>query len=234
MTRPTAPSEPATLFAGSPSAAPQPPPRGGTGRHRLPRGPVIAGVAAGAVVLAAVFLASGSQLPGDSTPGATASQIVTTAEVPAGSPVVRGDGRVPRGGVSPFDESSAAVAGLDGPLRAALQTAARDAGDDGVKVAVTSGWRSADAQRALFEEAVAEHGSVKEARKFVLPPELSSHVRGQAVDVGPTQAAYWFAEHGNDYGLCQIYSNEVWHYELATSPGGDCPAQLPDTTSVLP
>jgi D-alanyl-D-alanine carboxypeptidase len=74
---------------------------------------------------------------------------------------------------------------------------------------------------------------VGEARKFVLPPELSSHVRGDAVDVGPTKAAFWFAEHGSDYGLCQMYSNEVWHYELATGPGGECPPQRSDATSVL-
>lgn len=192
----------------------------------------VVGVVAGAAVLAvvAVLVLTSGELP----QGGAGAQILRTGAGLVGAPLVHDDGRVPPGGVSPFDGSSAAVAGLEAPLRAALQTAARAAEDDGVDVVVTSGWRSADAQRALFEEAVAERGSVEEARRFVLPPELSSHVQGQAVDVGPTQAAYWFAEHGAEYGLCQIYANEVWHYELAIAPGSDCPEQLPDATSVLP
>jgi D-alanyl-D-alanine carboxypeptidase len=60
-------------------------------------------------------------------------------------------------------------------------------------------------------------------------PELSAHVTGDAVDIGPTDADSWLSQHGADYGLCQIYANEMWHFELATEPGGTCPAQLPDS-----
>ena len=45
-------------------------------------------------------------------------------------------------------------------------------------------------------------------------PETSEHVSGDAVDVGPSDAAAWLSEQGDDYGLCQIYGNEPWHYEL--------------------
>ena len=44
---------------------------------------------------------------------------------------------------------------------------------------------------------------------------------GDAVDIGPFDATAWLSEHGAHYGLCQIYRNEPWHYELrpeATSP----------------
>ena len=36
---------------------------------------------------------------------------------------------------------------------------------------------------------------------------------GEAVDIGPDAAA-WLSVHGAAYGLCRIYGNEPWHYEL--------------------
>lgn len=65
-----------------------------------------------------------------------------------------------------------------------------------------------------------------EASKWVHSPSLSKHVSGQAVDIGPTDADDWLIQHGSDYGLCQTYANEMWHFELATTPGGECPPQL--------
>jgi D-alanyl-D-alanine carboxypeptidase len=48
-------------------------------------------------------------------------------------------------------------------------------------------------------------------------------VTGDAVDIGPTDADSWLQQHGDRYGLCQTYANEMWHFELATEPGGTCP-----------
>ena len=45
-------------------------------------------------------------------------------------------------------------------------------------------------------------------------PRDVPHVSGDAVDIGPADATAWLAEHGAAYGLCQIYRNEPWHYEL--------------------
>ena len=45
-------------------------------------------------------------------------------------------------------------------------------------------------------------------------PETSPHVSGDAVDIGTPDATAWLSEHGAEYGLCQIYRNEPWHYEL--------------------
>jgi hypothetical protein len=56
-------------------------------------------------------------------------------------------------------------------------------------------------------------------------------VSGNAVDIGPSGAAAWLSEHGAAYGLCQIYGNEPWHYELrrdASEHG--CPAVYADPT----
>jgi len=142
------------------------------------------------------------------------------------------DGFVEKGGsVSPFADELPAIARLDPALRSAMQDAARDAIADGVEFVVTSGWRSAAYQQWLFDDAVAEYGSVDTARQFVLSPDRSKHVTGEAVDIGRTDANSWLSQHGSDYGLCQTYANEMWHFELATVPGGQCPEQLADGTA---
>jgi D-alanyl-D-alanine carboxypeptidase len=137
------------------------------------------------------------------------------------------DGYIETGeAVSPFDDDLPAIAQLDSALRSAMQDAARDAIADGVTFVVTSGWRSAAYQQSLLDAAVREYGSEEAAGEFVLSPEESRHVTGNAVDIGYTDADSWLSQHGADYGLCQTYTNEMWHFELATSPGGECPEQL--------
>jgi len=142
------------------------------------------------------------------------------------------DGFIESGGaVSPFADELPAIANLDAALRAAMQEAARAATADGVEFVVTSGWRSAAYQQVLFDDAVRTYASEEIARQYVLGPEKSKHVTGHAVDIGRTDANSWLSQHGADYGLCQTYANEMWHFELATSPGGECPAQLSDATA---
>jgi LAS superfamily LD-carboxypeptidase LdcB len=99
---------------------------------------------------------------------------------------------------------------------------------EGVTVTITSGWRSAADQQRLYQEAIAKYGSPEEARHWVLPPNESAHVRGEAIDVGPPAGAAWLAEHGVRFGLCQAYANEAWHFELlAPALGQECPAMRP-------
>ena len=136
-----------------------------------------------------------------------------------GSPDV--PGRPPRAG----DPS---VERLSPDLLAAVKAAMRDARADGVPMTVTSGWRSRAHQQRLFDDAVAEYGSADEASRWVAPPDASAHVTGDAVDIGPAEADDWLVQHGAEYGLCQIFANEAWHFELATTPGGECPDLLPD------
>jgi D-alanyl-D-alanine carboxypeptidase len=130
--------------------------------------------------------------------------------------------------VDPFDDTHPAIAGLRAGLRDALQDAARDAEAQGVEVWVTSGWRSAAYQQELLDQAVQRYGSLSEALRYVAAPDTSSHVTGDAVDLGPTEADDWMIRHGAEYGLCQTYANELWHFQLATEPGGSCPAPRPD------
>ena len=129
-------------------------------------------------------------------------------------------------GISPFADELPALAKLDPALRDAMQAAARDAIADGVDFIVASGWRSVAYQQSLLDAAVVEYGSAEAAGEFVLSPDESKHVTGEAVDIGRTDANSWLSQHGADYGLCQTYANEMWHFELATEPGGDCPPQL--------
>lgn len=136
-----------------------------------------------------------------------------------------GDGARAHG---PLDTHRPTVRRLDPDLLDALQAAARAGRRDGVRLKVTSGWRSRAHQQRLFDEAVRRYGSEEEANRYVAIPDASAHVTGDAVDVGPTDAAVWLGEHGADYGLCQVFANEMWHFELATTPGGRCPEMYAD------
>ncbi|WP_233157152.1 MULTISPECIES: M15 family metallopeptidase [Amycolatopsis] len=113
-----------------------------------------------------------------------------------------------------FDDEIPAVANLDPDLLGALRQAAKDAAGDGVEFIVNSGWRSRDYQEQLLRDAVSKYGSEEEAARWVATADTSSHVSGHAVDIGPAEARAWLSEHGARYGLCQIYRNEPWHYEL--------------------
>ena len=142
------------------------------------------------------------------------------------------DGLLPEGEtVSIFDDSSPAVANLSGDLLGAVRDAATDARADGVEFVVTSGWRSPALQAKLLKDAVATYGSEEEAARWVATPETSSHVTGDAVDLGPLAAQDWLAQYGSGYGLCQTYANERWHYELRPEAVEDgCPAAYADPT----
>ncbi len=62
-------------------------------------------------------------------------------------------------------------------------------------------------------------------------PNTSGHVSGDAVDIGPFDARAWLSEHGAEYGLCQIYANEPWHYELRPEAiDHGCPPMYADPT----
>src|SRR5688500_13062238 len=134
-------------------------------------------------------------------------------------------------GATVFDDEIPGVANLDPDLLGPLRQAATDAADDGVEFFVESGWRSPEYQNQLLREAVSEYGSEEEAARWVATAETSAHVSGDAVDIGPVAATAWLSKHGARYGLCQIYRNEPWHYELrleATSRG--CPRMYADPT----
>ena len=197
------------------------------------------------VVVAASAAAFGSQLLASSS-STTASPIDGLRSEHRGAPgeadgvVVRrsehhgalgeADGVVPDG-TTVFDDEIPGVANLDPALLGALRQAATDAADDGVEFFVDSGWRSPEYQEQLLHDAVLKYGSEEQAARWVATPNTSAHVSGDAVDIRPFDATAWLSEHGAKYGLCQIYSNEPWHYELRPEAiDHGCPPVYADPT----
>jgi D-alanyl-D-alanine carboxypeptidase len=130
-----------------------------------------------------------------------------------------------------FQDGVPGVANLDPALLGALRQAATDAAVDGVQFYVDSGWRSREYQEQLLQEAISKYGSKAEATRWVATPNTSAHVSGDAVDIGHSDATAWLSEHGAPYGLCQIYGNEPWHYELRPEAiDRGCPPTYADPT----
>ena len=185
------------------------------------------------VVIAAIAADLGYQLLASSSSTAASPIDVPRSEHRGSRSEHRGargaaDSAVPDG-TTVFDDEIPGVANLDSDLLAALHQAAADAADDGVDFFVDSGWRSPEYQERLLDEAVSKYGSAEEAARWVATPDTSAHVSGDAVDIGPSDATAWLSEHGAEYGLCQIYGNEPWHYELRPEAGDSgCPPMYAD------
>lgn len=145
----------------------------------------------------------------------------------ASVPIARADVQA----LSPYDVGNPAVGNLRPALLAAVQQATAAAAADGVTMTITSGWRSPEFQQQLLDDAVITYGSMAAARQYVQTPNRSMHVLGEAVDMGGVGADQWLIANGARFGLCQIYANELWHFELATDAAGNCPPLLPSAAS---
>jgi hypothetical protein len=185
-------------------------------------------VAGPLVVIAAIAAALGFQV--------WASSSSTAA---SGIDVLRGEHRGALGeagggvpdGATVFDDEIPGVAKLDPALLDAVRQATTAASHDGVELLVGSGWRSPEYQQRLLTDAVSKYGSEMEAARWVATPNTSAHVSGDAVDVGHSEATAWLSEHGAAHGLCQIYGNEPWHYELRPEAiDHGCPPMYADPT----
>ena len=186
------------------------------GRHRLT---ALLGVAlVAAALVGAVFLIG--------------QQSLAAAAAPSAASLTEADGVIRvEGEVSVFDETPA-VTNLDAELLTAVREAATVAAEDGVDMHVNSGWRSAAYQQVLRQDAVDQYGSEEEAARWVATPENSEHVSGDAVDLGPLAAQDWLARRGAEFGLCQIYANERWHFELRPAAvANGCPLMYDDPTA---
>jgi len=182
---------------------------------------------AGLLLVIAAIAAFSQQWPASSSSTAASPIDALRGERPSS----RGEtgGAVPEG-TTVFDDQIPGVAKLDADLLSALRRAATDAAAGGVQLSVDSGWRSPAYQERLLREAISKYGSEEAATRWVATPETSEHVKGDAIDIGPSGAA-WLSAHGAAYGLCQIYGNEPWHYELrpeAREHG--CPPTYADPT----
>ena len=186
------------------------------------------------VIVAAIAAALGHQLLASSSSAASSPPpVASLPDVGHGEhrrALGLADGAVPDG-TSVFDQDIPGVANLEPALLGALRQAATDAAGDGVELVVDSGWRSPEYQEHLLREAVSKYGSEAEAVQWVATPETSAHVSGDAVDIGPSDATAWLSDRGAAYGLCQVYGNEPWHYELRPEAiDHGCPPMYADPT----
>jgi hypothetical protein len=186
------------------------------------------------VVIVAIAAALGSQsrvsLPSTASSPSAAASPTHRHRGEHRSPLGEADGAVPDG-TTVFDDEVPGVAKLDPALLGALRRAATDAAGDGVEFFVNSGWRSPAYEDQLRREAIAKYGSEAEAARWVATGTTSPHVSGDAVDIGPAHATAWLSGHGAAYGLCQIYGNEPWHYELRPDAiAHGCPRMYADPT----
>jgi zinc D-Ala-D-Ala carboxypeptidase len=187
------------------------------------------------IVIALAILLAGiasAAIVGGQTAAVSSSAAALLAATGADAAPANGssEGEVPDG-VTVFDDAVPAVVNLDPDLLDALRRAARDASAEGITFYVNSGWRSAGYQDQLLDDAIAEYGSAAEAARWVATADTSPHVTGHAIDIGQWDATTWLSEHGAEFGLCQIYANESWHYELRPEAvDGGCPAMYADPT----
>ncbi len=139
------------------------------------------------------------------------------------------DGYIPNGDSLTLASDKAAITKLDPALLSALRSADTAAEDErGISITITDGWRSERYQNVLFEQAVHKYGSDEEASKWAKRGTDSAHVSGQAVDIATADAMDFLNRFGDRWGLCQVYANEIWHFELRTTAGDTCPPMAED------
>ncbi|WOC13536.1 D-alanyl-D-alanine carboxypeptidase family protein [Gordonia sp. MP11Mi] len=198
-------------------------------RSPLLWGLIIAATAVSVALTVALVVTHLESGPSSATPAPSASAPSTSAPL-ASTPSASGDvdGYIPDSDpISPFADVPA-IQKLDDGLRTAVRSATRRAQREGVDVRITSGWRSVALQDRLRQQTIEEKGE-EYAATHVKPSTESEHIHGRAVDIGPTDAADWMSRRGAEFGLCQVYSNELWHYELIAKDGA-CPPMRADST----
>ncbi|WP_427888706.1 M15 family metallopeptidase [Kribbella sp. GL6] len=187
-------------------------------------------VLAGFAIVAAVIsltVAACTTVSAQNEPHTSGGKATRSAPTHKGPPNAE-DGVLPDH-TSAYDTDLPGITKLDPALRKAVQEAETAMKADGIRMQVTTGWRSKKYQEELLEKAIRKYGSKKKALEYVADPDESHHVTGHAVDIGPTDADDWLNRKGNRYGLCQTLSNEIWHFELVTKPGDSCPPMTDPT-----
>lgn len=134
-----------------------------------------------------------------------------------------------------FGDTSLDKAHLRQEAADALELMFADAAEQGIELVMVSGYRSYDRQEELFEQEVAERGSVEAAAQWVAVPGTSEHQTGLAVDIsaksvncdlveefGSTAEGIWLQENAHEYGFILRYpaedtevtgiNYEPWHF----------------------
>ncbi|MGW0662036.1 D-alanyl-D-alanine carboxypeptidase family protein [Streptodolium elevatio] len=162
---------------------------------------------------------------GSSTSGTGTARPPGAVPAPATTMTVRCDDGAEGGDIPEPDATNPDK--LASGARSAYRTVEDKMADAGIDLSLRSGARSYDHQKLLWETEVACKGSEAAARKRVLPPDESSHVKGTAIDIAPKAAQTWLEKNGAQYGWCRTYDNEPWHFEYAASHKKGCPPRAP-------
>lgn len=139
-------------------------------------------------------------------------------------------------GTGPIIRPRTQPIGLHPKVKLRFEVAKRAAAMDGVSLYIASGFRTFERQQYLFNRAIIKYGSESAAARWVLPPNLSRHPMGLAMDINypaDPAGAQWLETNGWKFGLCRVFENEWWHFEATTSPGVKCPQLLVDPTELL-
>ena len=115
-------------------------------------------------------------------------------------------------GATVFDDEIPGVANLD-PICSVPCSKPQLMPRTTVEFFVDSGWRSPEYQNQLLREAVSGTDPKRKPPGGWPPRRHLLTCREAQSTSGPSVPA-WLSEHGAEYGLCQIYGNEPWHYEL--------------------
>ncbi|MCP3026779.1 D-alanyl-D-alanine carboxypeptidase family protein [Halobacillus sp. A5] len=134
----------------------------------------------------------------------------------------------------------------------ALENLFAAADEEGMELYATSGYRSYDTQKQIYDNNVAERGQ-EEADKFSARPGTSEHQTGLAMDVTTPEMEYkleqsfidteegeWLAEHAHEYGFVirylegtsdiTGYEYEPWHLRYV---GEDLSTDIHETGGTL-
>lgn len=129
---------------------------------------------------------------------------------------------------------------LDQEAASAFKKMQADAGSQGVKLTIISGFRSISSQEGLFQNQIKRKGGIQAAARYSAPPGHSEHHTGYALDIGDgsnpgndlkvafesTPAYQWLARNAPQYGFelsfprgnSQGVSYEPWHWRYVASP----------------
>lgn len=123
-----------------------------------------------------------------------------------------------------------------------LERMAAAARDEGVRLLVDSGYRSAAYQRTIYERRLGAGERFEDIVRHTAPPGYSRHALGLAVDFHPSASGFqksdayrWLRRHAQDYGFHETYHRgntlgvvwEPWHWEYQpdTERTADRPTQ---------
>ncbi|MSX71174.1 MAG: hypothetical protein F2752_06360, partial [Actinobacteria bacterium] len=106
-------------------------------------------------------------------------------------------------GESEIVEGTERPTDINPQVLARFHSAQAAAKEIGIEMSIDSGFRTTETQNYLYQRAIKEHKTAEEAKKWVLPSDLSRHPWGLALDVNlhhEKSGASWLEANGATFG----------------------------------